>query len=128
MRRGTRPWVAVVVVALLAVGAGVGTIVQSEALGSAHRELSAANRRLNGEEKLASLAIKELVAMKAQVRSLRTEIASTTIASTSAAITLTDPQLLVTTFDIVAHQLMGTLPPSGQARVKRTGNPGGSIP
>ncbi len=117
MRRGVRPWVAAAVVALLAMGAGVATIIQSTALGSAHRELAGVNRKLIGEEKLASLAIKELVATRAQVRTLQAEVTATTIASTAAPITLTDPELLVTTFDTVAQRLMGSLPPAGQTQV-----------
>lgn len=114
MRREARPWVAVAVVAVLAVGAGAATIVQSVAVGSAHRELAGVNRKLSSEEMLASLAIKELVATRAQVRTLQAEVTATTIAPTSTPITLTDPQLLVATFDTVAEQLMGAVPPEGQ--------------
>ena len=117
MRRMARSWVAFALVSLVAVGAGVTAVAQSMALGNAHHELAGVDRKLSSEEELVSTAIKALVAAKEQVKALQTELnTATTVASTSAPVTLTDPQLLVTTLDRVAEQLMGSLPPAGQAQ------------
>ena len=117
MRRMARSWVVVAVVSLVAVGAGATAVAQSMALGSAHQELAGVNRKLSSEEGLVSTAIKDLIATKEQVKALQTELnTTTTVAATSAPVTLTDPQLLVTTLDSVAEQLMGPLPPAAQAQ------------
>lgn len=117
MRKPTASWVLVIVVSLVAAGSMAFGVVQSEALGNAHRQLAKLDRKLNGEEQVVFTAVKALVTLRHQVTTLQAEgAATTTTVPAVAPVVLTDPQLLVSTLDNVAEQLMGSLPPAGQAQ------------
>lgn len=115
MRRLTASWLLVIVASLVAVASIAFVVAQSVALSSAHRQLAIVHRKLGAEEHVVYTAVKAVVALRHQVINLQAEAAATTTTvPVVAPVVLTDPQLLTSTFDTVAEQLMGSLPPSGQ--------------
>ena len=120
MRRYALPWVILVAVSLVGAGGIAATAIQSLALRNAHREIATTIKSLNSEKILASNAEKVLISLEHKVKTLEAAVATTTtITSTTlpmVAPVLTDPQLLISTFNGVAEQLMGSHAPAGQAQ------------